>query len=222
MTPGTHRDPAPSATSCRGACVNALLSVVTFVVLCLALSGCDWLKRDVLELPPPHPEPHPQHDLIIRDGKGYYNGAFIGPGVDVGVWKRLFGPPSAEDSTGATWSNLGLSALLARQRGQAPGTVSSFEVAVEVFPAVEPHGWKRAFPGRILLDQAPLYKGVKLVHVNQFLRNDACEPPGGGARFDESALPGHYECSTATYSYFLRVYQERRSVFVRQLSVIPR
>jgi hypothetical protein len=180
------------------------------------------LKRDVLDLPPPHPARHPQHDLVIEEGKAYYNGTFIGPGLNVAVWERLFGPPSAQDSTGATWTNLGLSALLARKPGQAPGTVSSFEVALEVFPAAEPNTWKRAFPGRVLLDDAPLYKGVKMVHVNQFFRNPACEPPGGGVRFDESALPGHYECSTATYSYFLRVYQERRSVFVRQLSVIPR
>lgn len=201
--------------------MSAFRLLVTIAGLCLALSGCDWLKRDVLELPPPHPAPHPQHDLVIQDGKAFYNGTFIGPGVHVDVWRRLFGSPSAADSTGATWTNLGLSARLARKPGQAPGTVSSFEVAVEVFPKVDGHGWKRAFPGRVLLDEAPLYKGVKMVHVGQFFRNDACVPPGGGRGFNESALPGHYECSTPTFTYWLRVYQERRSVFVRSLSIEP-
>jgi hypothetical protein len=202
--------------------VPKLRSVVSLVGLGLALSGCDWLKKDVLELPPPHPPRHPKHDLVIKDGKGYYNGTFIGPGVHVAEWKRLFGAPSTDGSSLAAWTNLGLRALLARKPGQAPGTVSSFEVAVEVFPAADPHDFKRAFPGRVLLDEAPLYKGVKMVHVNQFFRNEACEPPGGGVRFGESALPGHYECSTPAYTYWLDIYQERRSEFVRRLAIDPK
>jgi hypothetical protein len=202
--------------------VNELRSRIAAVTLALCASSCDWLKNEVFDFAPPIPSPHPKYDLIVDHGKAYYNGTFIGPGVSVDVWKRALGPPSTDGATAAVWTNLGLMALLARKPGEAPGTVSSFRVAVEVFPEVDPAEMKKAFPGRVMLDGTPLYKGVKMIHVNQFFRNDACKPPGGGGGFNESALPGHYECSTPTYLYSLKVYEERRATFVRYLAVQAR
>ena len=199
--------------------MTRLRSLIAVLVLTLGLSGCDYFKNVVFDSAPPVPPPHPKHDLVIKAGKAYYNRTFIGPGVSVEVWKRLFGAPSSKDSTAAYWTNLGLSALLGRKPGQPPDTVTTLEVSVEVFPKVDPSDLRKAFPGRVLLDGAPLYQGVKLLYVGQYFSNRACTAPGGGSGFGKSPLPGYYDCSTPTYLYTLKVYEEGRASFVRRLAI---
>jgi hypothetical protein len=202
--------------------MTRLRSLIAALGLAAGVAGCDYMKNVVFDSAPPVPPPHAEHDLVIKDGKAYYNKTFIGPGVSVDVWKRLFGAPSSENPTAAYWTDMGLSAFLAHKPEQRPKMVSSLEVALEVFPKADPNDLDKAFPGRVLLDGAPLYKGVKMLYVNQYFRNDACKPPGGGVGLHESGLPGHYECFTPTYTYWLKVYQERRAVFVRRLHVQPK
>ncbi len=57
------------------------------------LAGCDWVKS-VLDIPPPVPPKHATHDLVIREGRAYYNEKFIGPGLLLSEVEQVLGPPT--------------------------------------------------------------------------------------------------------------------------------
>lgn len=173
----------------------------------LALCACDEA--------PPVPPPHPKHDIVIERGIVHYNKVALGPGVPLQRWIDRFGPPSRQELGWAYWDALGLTVGASTAKSQAaPNCVRLlFEPAID--------GKKqRAFPGRVLLEGAPLYRDVHVNHVNRRMRLTCSQFPKS-AHFAKSGLPGYYECKTDSppRSYWLRVYVKDRELMASELEL---
>jgi len=185
-------------------------------VLAIAPLGCDWVKREVLDLPPPIPARHPQHDLAIVEGKVYYNDQFVGPGLGLAAMEKILGKPTRPGG----WYDLGVTALL----GNEPGSETEV-VAVYVYLTLERDPEGRAihpFPGRALLDGAALYDAVSINHVNVQMKSNCRSGHGAGLR--ENALPGYYQCELPAPgpSYWAKVKYGDRKVGIVKIGIEAR
>lgn len=182
----------------------------------MTLFGCDWVKREILDLPPPIPPKDPKHDLSIVEGKVYYNDHFVGPGLRLDEMEKVLGAPTRPGG----WYDLGLTALL----GNEPGSETRV-VGVYVYLAAEQDPEARTihpFPGRALLDGAALYDDVSINHVNQQMKSSCRSGHGAGLR--ENALPGYYQCELPPPgpSYWAKVKYGDRRVGIVKLGVEAR
>lgn len=185
-----------------GARAGALASVVAGLS---ALAGC----QDPLPAVPP---PHPKHDLLIEGGVARYNGKSLGPGVPLDDWVAILGPP--DRTQGHTyWDALGLVA------SEEKGTVIGLTVLIQVEPwmvdlrqvSITPA--TQAFPGRALLDGAPLVKGTRVDLIERQTKLSCNEDSVHGVGFRNDSLLGHsssYSCYTKKPArfYYLRDHSE--------------
>jgi hypothetical protein len=153
------------------------------LALATLLLGCD----DAPAIPPPHPK----HDLVIERGSARYNGKLLPLGAPLERWVSVLGPYERVGRL-ARWGRLG---LFAREQldPNRPAYVSCLLVEFD-----RPSKWGMAhpFPGRILLDGAPLFPGIELNHINQ-LKKFACTDFGHAPGFRKSPIPGGgYMCNT--------------------------
>jgi hypothetical protein len=150
------------------------------------LAGCDWVKS-ALDIPPPVPSKHPTHDLVIREGRAYYNEKFIGPGLLLSEMEQELGPPTRPGG----WYDLGITVLIDYRREKLEERVHALYVHLEPEKDPEEHTI-HAFPGRALLDGAALYGDVSINHVNYQLQSNCRSGHGAGLR--EGARVGSYQC----------------------------
>jgi len=196
-------------------------ALIPLLVASLLACACDWLQRNP-DRAPPLPPPHPQHDLVITEGRGTYNGTHLGPGVALHAWKRLLGPPSRASGPTAIWDDLGLVAYVDHGLVAGPGNVTGFRVCVEpLVDDIADADPKKPFPGRVVLDGVALAAGTQVKDVNERLRS-SCRPPGGGAHFGPMGLPHHHACEAEAYHYSLGLHETDPALRIRCLAVEAR
>lgn len=165
--------------------------MVLLVLLLVSTPSCKALKH-IFEEPPPLPDKHPTHDLIIEHGVARFNGTPIAPGVPLSRWVELLGEPDRVDGQYHLWDRVGLGAASIDQSSNEVRTNLMVDCMIVVYrpSQIFTHD---AFPGRTLMEGAALYDGVSVGFVNrQFQRK--CK--GAGYGFVESVLPGSYVCRT--------------------------
>jgi hypothetical protein len=209
---------------------------VPSALLALAVSFSVAACEDPL---PPIPPPHPKHDLLIEGGMFRYNGTPLGPGVPSQVWLDRLGPPERVGVSMWFWDSLGL-AVGAGMGPPTPAAITTcvtvlFEIqpwmisATDDLPGFEPKGFPvpatKTFPGRILLEGAPLFKKVQPQHINQRMKLECYSSTrGAGFRgppsFSVHSLETH-ECKPQEppRSYFLSTYLEKRKRYATELTV---
>lgn len=181
----------------------------------LGMPSCKALKS-IFEEPPPLPDKHPTHDLVIEQGVARFNGTPIAPGVPLSRWVELLGEPDRVAGQYHLWDRIGLGAASIDQSSDEKPTKLMVDCMVVVYRPSETFT-RGAFPGRTLMEGAALYDGVHVGFVNrQFQRK--CE--GTGLGFIQSALPGSYVCRTEEprRTYEFRVDIEESSAKVRWLN----
>ncbi len=166
---------------------------------------------------PPLPPPHPEHDLVIENDVIRYNGKRLEPGSRMKEWIAVLGPPDRAKESWVVWDSIGIAVsteeLVERwaDLGEVPS--SCLHVFFETSRDNDP---KSAYTGRLLLDGAAFYTGVKLQYIHQQTHLRCVTGPHG---FYEGGLPNTRFCRTDRWTYSVGIYTAEQAYWVKHLQV---